>query len=285
MLLDLLSAVPEGFRTALYLDVRAVREDPALRRIGDLDVPRFLAALPPGTLSLIDHVVAGVGPNPQEVLIAIQGPIDVEGLLEVAIAYGGSQQSIQRETYKGYSISRVDLSGMVLAGAAVSDSISMLALGAPPGLQVSEGPISVGVKAAIDSYDGTAPGMADDPHVSSLLEFLPSGITASVTSTCTVTVAAAGGPSPLACRATGFSITPTDPGVFNLNGAAAFDGEGGAAEALERLGEGLVVGGVRAANVAARQEGSLLLLSLSADEDELARMLGGNVGFQIGPAP
>ena len=165
---DLWAVVPEGFAAVQFLDVdvKAVRENPEMQSIGSLQVPQFLATLPPGTLSLIDQVLAAVSTDPQGVLISIEGPIDVQGLLEVALSYGSAQQEVQREIYKGYSISLIDLSGALLAGAAVGDTISVIFLGSAG----SGGSGLDGIKSAIDAYAGTTPRMLDNPRFAALLD-------------------------------------------------------------------------------------------------------------------
>ncbi len=279
LVLELWSVVPEGFAAVQYLDAQAVRASPELQSIESLEVPQFLATLPPGTLSLIDHLMAAASNGAQDFLLSIKGPIDVEGLLEVAASYGISQQGVQRETYKGYSIALVDLSGIVIAGAAVTDSISVIAVGSSDSATSGTG----GIRAAIDAYDATAPRMSDGPHFAELLESLPSGVTASLTGDCNLTSPLAGGGESLTCEATAFSISLESVNTFRVSGAAVFQDEADAAEALVKLQGSLVVGGKEIKDVDAHLEGGLLLLSFLMEAGELAEMLGDFQGFQIGP--
>jgi hypothetical protein len=271
--------VPEGFAAVQFLNVKAVRENPELQSIGSLQVPQFLATLPPGTLSLIDQLLAAVSTDPQGVLISIEGPIDVEGLLEVALSYGSAQQEVQREIYKGYSISLIDLSGALLAGAAVGDTISVIFLGSAG----SGGSGLDGIKSAIDAYAGTTSRVLDNPRFAALLAPLPPGVTASLTSDCALTSPTADGVKPLECEATAFSIDLVDTNALRVSGVAVFEDVPQAATALELVEDGLVVGGKKVENVAAYQEGDLLGLSFQVEAAELTQILTAFDGFQIGP--
>ena len=279
LLRELWSVVPEGFTAVQYLDAQAVRVSPGLQSIESLEVPRFLATLPPGTLSLIDHLMAAVSNGTQDFLLSIQGPIDVEALLEVATSYGNPQQEVRRESYKGYSIALVDLSGIVVAGSAVTESISVIAVGSSD--NATSG--TSGIRAAIDAYDATAPRMSDGPHFAKLLESLPSGVTASLTDDCNLTSPLAGDGESLTCEATAFSIGLESVNTFRVSGAAVFQDEADAAEALVKLQASLVVGGKEIKDVDAHLEGNLLLFSFLMEAGELAEILGDFQGFQIGP--
>ena len=276
---NLLAVVPEGFAAVQFLDVKAVRETPELQSIGALQVPQFLTTLPPGTLSLIDQVLAAVSTNPQGVLISIEGPIDVEGLLEVALSYGSAPQEVKREIYKGYSISLIDLSGALLAGAAVGDTISVIFLGSAG----SGGSGLDGIKSAIDAYAGTTPRMLDNPRFAALLASLAPGVTASLTRDCALTSPTADGVKPLECEATAFSIDLVDTNALRVSGVAVFEDVAQAATALELVADGLVVGGKKVENVATYQEGGLLGLSFQVEAAELTQILTAFDGFQIGP--
>ena len=55
--MNLFSLVPKDYGPALFLDIRALRDNPELEQVLKLDVLRLLATLPPGATSLMDHLV------------------------------------------------------------------------------------------------------------------------------------------------------------------------------------------------------------------------------------
>ncbi len=261
------SVFPRDYDSALFLDLAEFRERGDLGRTGLLEAQQFLDALLPGgglLFESFDYAAVAVGGETPEILMYLQGQ-GARGLLEL---YSLGAQEARREEYRDHSTILLGVAGKELAGAALGESLLLIAVGSrdAPGAALRT------LKTGLDTHgDSHLPRMPDDPHVAALLKSLPPGPMAGITSECLVKTV--DGSTPPGCDGTAFRLRLIGPGGPTIGGVAAFPDVSAATGALQRLRAGLIVGGKELVNPDVRQEGGVLVFSFPVDDAELPAVL------------
>ena len=192
----------------------------------------------------------------------IRGVLDVDGLLTVAGGLGLVSPSPESERYRGYNVRIVDVFGISLALASVDGSTLVIATGSPTvGTTGTEH-----LKAALDSSDGLAAGLLDDPETARLVSELPAGVTTVVLGDCANLATLFSLETLRGCTGAAVSADIAESGSGAINALVSYEDESQASVAMDLMGHvGVEQDGLSLERIAMLQEGSLLRLRLPAD--------------------
>jgi len=265
-LTHLLALIPSNHSPAIFLDVKAALADPDIRQSLDLEVLGLLDTLQPGASTSVDSAVVAFRQDGGGLVTVIRGVLDVDGLLTAAGGLGLVAPSPEPERYRGYDVRSVDVFGISLALASADGSTIVIATGSPSGGATG----TEQVKAALDSSDGLAAGLLDDPETARLVSELPSGITAVVLGDCANLAALLSLDTLQGCTVAAISAEVDDADSGAINAIVGYEDEAQAAVAKDLIGLlGVELEGLSLERIAILQEDSLLRLRLPADISQI----------------
>ena len=265
-LTNLLALIPSNHSPAIFLDVKAALADPDIRQSLDLEVLGLLDTLQPGASTSVDSAVVAFRQDGGGMVTVIRGVLDVDGLLTAAEGLGLAAPSPEPERHRGYDVRRVDVFGISLALASVDGSTLVIATGSPSGSATG----TEQVKAALDSSDGLAAGLLDDPGTARLVSGLPAGIMAVVLGDCANLAALLSLDTLQGCTIAAISAEVDDADSGAINAIVGYEDEVQAAAAKDLIGLlGLELEGLSLERIAILQEDSLLRLRLPADISQI----------------
>ena len=176
---DLMASVPAEFETAVFMDIRAVLQDPSLRDA--LEQQGLLGILGPAAGPVREQggalVLAMGGPGAFGVL---RGALDISRFTE---ALKAPNTEVESEVYGEFEILKVSIKfgifALTLPISALDDTTAIFAVSLSPqrpGVDV--------VKAGLDTAQGSAPGFVDDPALARLLRRVQPGFAVVVSRNC-----------------------------------------------------------------------------------------------------
>ena len=174
-----MAAIPDDYDASVFLDIKTIFDDQFLKegfeRLG------ILAALGPAAGPIrkqVDAMVLGAGGA--GVLGVTQGKLDVPSLIGSLRPTGAPAEP---DVYGEYRIWKVGLDlqfvTLRLALSLLDESTGIFAISFS-----GESTAIDGVKAALDTVDGKAPGLLSDQEISQLLGAVPPGFVVMVTKDC-----------------------------------------------------------------------------------------------------
>ena len=265
-LTHLLSLIPSNHSPAIFLDAKAALANPDIRQSLDLEVLGLLDTLQPGTSTSVDSAVVAFRQDGGGLVTVIRGVVDVDGLLTAAGGLGLVAPSPEPEKYRGYDVRSVDVFRISLALALVDGSTLVIATGSPTGGITG----TEQVKAALDSSDGLAAGLLDDPETARLVGELPAGVTAVVLGDCANLATLFSLEILEGCTGAAVSADVAESGSGAINAVVSYEDEVQASVAMALVGQlGVELEGLSLERIAILQEGSLLRLRLPADIDQI----------------
>ena len=261
-LTHLLSLIPSNHSPAIFLDVKAALADPDIRQSLDLEVLGLLDTLQPGASKSADSAVVAFRQDGGGMVTVIRGVLDVDGLLTAAGGLGLVSPSPEPERYRGYNVRIVDVFGISLALASVDGSTLVIATGSPTGGTTG----TEHLKAALDSSDGLAAGLLDDPETARLVSELPAGVTTVVLGDCANLATLFSLETLRGCTGAAVSADIAESGSGAISAFVSYQDEVQASVAMDLMGHvGVEQDGLSLERIAMLQEGSLLRLGLPAD--------------------
>ena len=176
---DLMAPVPAEFETAVFMDTRAVLQDPGLRDA--LEQQGLLGILGPAAGPVQEQggalVLAMGGPGAFGVL---KGALDIPRFTE---ALKAPNTEVESEVYGEFEILKVSVKfgifALTLPISVLDDTTAIFAVSLSPtrpGVDV--------VKAGLDTAQGSAPGFVDDPALARLLRRVHPGFAVVVSRNC-----------------------------------------------------------------------------------------------------
>ena len=273
----LLSPVPAQYAQAIHLDLAALRENPDIEEAIQLDQLGVLSALPPGADDLLDGLMVASREEGEGLIVIMDGTLDVEGLFQVAQAFGISLGGPKPESYRDHQIWDIDLLGLKLAIGGVDGSTSVSSTGSTTG----GGSAIDLVKGALDSFDGLGPQVMDDPNVARLVNRLPSGFVTTLFLSC----AGMENISPISslegCAGAAASVELLSPETLAVNILVGFSIEGQASIAAALVEKrGISLGRLVPQDMAAGLEGPLLAVRLLIDTAQVAQVIDALIAQQ-----
>ena len=273
----LLSPVPAQYAQVLHLDLAALRENPAVQEAIPLERLGILGALPPGAANLLDGLVVANREEGEDLIVILDGPVDIASLIQVAGAFGISLACPKAESYRDHQVWDIDLLGLKLAIGGVDGSTSVSAPGSTAG-----GSSAVDlVKGALDSFDGLEPRLMEDPNVARLVNRLPSGIVTALFLSCAglEDISPISGLEGCAGAAVSVELLTAATLVVNVLVGFGIEGEASTAAALVEQ-EGISLGSLVPQDMTAGLEGPLLAVRLLIDTAEVAQVIDALIGQQ-----
>ena len=265
-LTHLLSLTPNNHSPAIFLDVKAALADPDIRQSLDLEVLGLLDTLQPGASKSVDSAVVAFRQDGGGMVTVIRGVLDVDGLLTAAGGLGLVSPSPESERYRGYNVRIVDVFGISLALASVDGSTLVIATGSPTGGTTG----TEHLKAALDSSDGLAAGLLDDPETARLVSELPAGVTTVVLGDCANLATLFSLETLRGCTGAAVSADIAESGSGAINAFVSYEDEAQASVAMDLMGHvGVEQDGLSLERIAMLQEGSLLRMRLPADVHQI----------------
>ena len=166
----MLSLVPADHGGGIYLDIRSILGDPVLKEA--LERQGVLAVLGPIRAPLEERADGLVLAQRGGVALGIlRGPLDAEELIDTIKAPGSV---VEPEDYGGFEIQTVQVVvpflSLIIPISLRDDTTAIFAISLNP-----ENPGINSVKAALDTVEGSNPGLLSDPAVNQLVEAIPWG--------------------------------------------------------------------------------------------------------------
>ena len=276
---NLLAAVPQNFSPVLFMDVAALKEQPELQRSLKLPALGLLDVLPAESTTALQSIAVAFHENNEGIILVLHGPLDIEGVLQLAGGFGIATATSEPQSHRGHRISSIDVFGVTLAIGSADESTTVLASGTPGGAT----PALDYLKTSLDGFDGLIPRLADDVAVSRLVDNLAPGIAAALFSDCGSLgslgslgeVAGPGG-----CTGAAVSAEVLDEDLVAINAVVAFQTESQASAALQVLNQGdFRLGGLEPKKSAARLEGTLLRLRMIVELKDIGVAFDGLGGL------
>lgn len=263
----LLSVVPSGYNSAIFMDAQALESSQALKDALSLESLGLAGTLPSAATGLVSRLVLATGEGGQGAFTVLDGSFDVSALLDVASGFGISVGSPEPEAYREHRVWSMDVFGLTLAVGEADDSTVVFASGSPLG----GAPAVELVKGALDVFDGLQPSLLDDPEIRGLVDQLPSGFAATVIRNCG-DLGELGAIIDLpGCAGAAVSAGLQADQTVVFYGLASFEDESMATAALEtalgRIEEGV---DLSFGELALDREGSLVLARVLVDPDQVA---------------
>ena len=176
----LLTLVPADFGTAVFVDVQAIKDSPLLQSEFDMAELGLPAIVSSTATNLLNGVGVVEGPEGEGTLAVLDGPIDVESLLQLAGGFGFALGAPEPEPYRDHRVWNIDVLGLILAVGEADANTAVFS----SGLNAENVyPLDL-VKGSLDSFDGLAPGWLDEPVNDRLLKRLPSGFVTTLLARC-----------------------------------------------------------------------------------------------------
>jgi hypothetical protein len=263
-----LSPIPNTYSPVIFLDVKAAQANTVVQQAFDLEVLGLLDTLQPGASTSVDSAVIAFSSDGNGLITVIQGALDVQGLLAAAGALGLAAPSQEPEKYRDYEVRSVDVFGISLGLASIDEFTLVIATGsAASGATGLEQ-----IRTALDSYDGLASALLDDPEIFHLVNELPAGVGAVVLADCGNLTALFAPNALQGCTGAAISAEAAESGSGAINAIVAYEDESQASAAMESINrEDFHVDDLTIRKVTAVREGSLLRLRLQADLDQVAK--------------
>ena len=266
----LLSAIPQGNSTAVFIDVAGVRDSQTLLDAVPLDQLGLPSIFPTAITQLLDGVAISVNRETRASLTLLEGDADVESLLQLAGSFGLLTGGNEPQLYREHRTWSLNLLGLSLSLGEAGEDL----------LAVSTGSSGIGptaseiVQNALDSLDGLAPSLAQEPGVQRLLDRLPSGFITALLGRC------ASLRDPVAhldlpgCIGAAVSAGLLDGGQVVLYALVSFPDEGVAADAVKlALDQTQRQSGAAGANISVGQDEELVWLRVAIDTSDLAQQV------------
>ena len=273
----LLSLVPAQYTQALHLDMAALRENPDVQQAIQLERLGILGALPPGAANLLDGLVVASREEGEDLIVILDGPLDIASLFQVAAAFGISLGAPEAESYRDHQLWDINLLGQKLAIGGVDGSTSVSSSGSTTG-----GGSAVDlVKGALDSFDGLGPRLIEDPNVARLVDRLPSGIVTALFLSCAgfEDISPIAGLEGCAGAAASVELLTAETLAVNVLVGFGLEGEASTAAALVEQGD-ISLGSLVPQDRATRLEGPLLAVRLLIDTADVAQVIDALIGPQ-----
>ena len=266
----LLSPVPAGYPQAFHLDLAALRENSDVQEAIQLERLGVLGALPPGGANLLDGLVAASRSGGEDLIVILDGPLDIASLIQVAGAFGISVVGPKAESYREHQVWDIDILGVKLAIGGVDGSTSV----SSPGSTTGGGSAVDLVKGALDSFDGLSPRLMEDPNVARLVNRLPSGVVTALFLSCSGLEDISPISSLEGCAGAAASVELLTAETLAVNVLVGFGMEGEAATAAALVEQvGISWGSLVPQDMATRLEGPLLAVRLLIDTAEVAQVI------------
>ena len=266
----LLSPVPARYPQAFHVDLAALRENSDIQEAIQLERLGVLGALPPGAANLLNGLVAANREEGEDLIVILDGPLDIASLIQVAGAFGISVGGPKAESYREHQVWDIYIFGVKLAigGVDVSTSVSS------PGSTIGGGSAVDLVKGALDSFDGLSPRLMEDPNVARLVNRLPSGVVTALFLSCSGLEDISPISSLEGCAGAAASVELLTPETLAVNVLVAFGMEGEASTAAALVEQvGISWGSLAPQDMATRLEGPLLAVRLLIDTSEIAKVI------------
>ena len=269
-MLRLLSLVPEGHETMVYVDLLAMQEHPETLDSLEGDGSLLPSGVPPLESGRLDRVVTASVKGSGEGLLGLEGELTLADLLELA-ANVGIIVAPDPEIHRDYEIWNGDLFGLLAVYLVEVDDLTVVL---SQENAVAGTASSNRIKAALDSADGLVASVLDTSRTSALAGGLPSGLITALTGDCSL-IDVATGAQPVSlpgCTGSGATAAPAGDNVLEVHLLMYFDSEEQAKEASGTLGEileGLGKGTRGIRQLAQRQEDQLVRVRLRGHDQEL----------------
>ncbi|PKB80060.1 MAG: hypothetical protein BZY88_10110 [SAR202 cluster bacterium Io17-Chloro-G9] len=195
---ELMALVPQEYGSAVYLNLKSLREDPAL---GGSITPEALgldSALPSLVAGLVDELVIAAEFGSRRVISGFRGPFDLEQALLLAGSFGVQVLGGGAEEYGRHKVWTLDVQGVSLAMGSADATTGVAGAHQDPSVP----PTSL-VKQALDAFDGQTTMLLDSTDATSLIESVPSGFAAVIIADCA-----------------GLALLAETEGIFGCTGAA-----------------------------------------------------------------
>jgi hypothetical protein len=176
-----MALVPAGYTQIVFLDIDAIGQSPLLQQAISLEELGLPAGFEAALGALLDTALVAVPDGGPGRVLALDGPIDVNGLLNVAGSLG-IRVAPGAEVHRRYQIRSGDAFGVItLSIAAVNDVTTVMSQGT-----TLQGATTASLlKSALDAFDGVAPRLQDEPNVALLLKNAPLGFATALRRDCT----------------------------------------------------------------------------------------------------
>ncbi len=271
-LTKLLSLVPEGYSSAVYLDMAVLRSNDALAAVIDPEALGMDVALPSIATGLVNTIAVAVNFETRSIVTPFHADFAIGDLLQLAGGFGLDLASGDPTPYEGHDVWDIDALGTVLSIASADETIGVAASGSDVTTQEARAL----AESALDAFDGRSTRMLEAPGLAELLEEVPSGFAAGVLSLCEL--------APLFRGVEGFSgcigavvsadILPGDLAVFHA--LIGFTSPELTEAALERATEALEDQGLSHGfeDLGIRQEGRNLRVRVIVELPKFADVFG-----------
>jgi hypothetical protein len=258
----MLSLVPANYGWAVYLDLKALRDDPNLAAAISPDSLGLALALPSLVTSVVDGLVVASDRQTGDIITGFNGAFEIKDLLRIGGGFGLQLGGHGPEDYGTHQIWDVDFLGDSVAIGSANTRTGVAGVGSRPDVD----PVAL-VKQSLNAFDRDTPNILDTGVATRLLESLPSGFASAVISECRDLAVLAKTQGIPVCLSAAVSTDLLDgqTGVFHF--LAGFVNEELAAAAVELARDALEAqspsAGLR--EVGVRQEGDLIRVRVVAD--------------------
>lgn len=179
-LFKLLTLVPQGFGSAVYLDMEFLRTNESLTSLITPEVLGLDVALPSIATGLVDRIAVAADLQDRRFITPFQSDFAIGDILKLAGGFGFDLGGDGPTPYEGHDVWDINALGTTLSIASADETTG--AAGAGQGISVDEARRLV--ESSLDSFDGRAAGILDTPGLIDLLEGIPSGFASGVVSEC-----------------------------------------------------------------------------------------------------
>ena len=179
--MELLSAIPAEYDSAVYLDVMFLLDDPDLRAA--FEEQGGLSVLGPAAgpvEEMVDSLVVAEG-DPG-LLAAVRSASGVQSLVDGVLP---QNLNVESETHGPFEITSLEISlpilSLKIAGSLISDRVALITVSTS-----ATGAVVDQIKVALDTAQGEGSGIISGPLMQQLIEVVPAGFTVLVARDCTV---------------------------------------------------------------------------------------------------
>ena len=232
-LVTLLSLVPEGYDSAVYLDMEFLRSDASLAALISPEVLGLDVALPSLATGLVNKLAVAVDFRTRSLVTPFQGDFAIADMLRLASNFGLSLSEGGPQSYEGHDVWDINALGTVLAIAVADDKIGVAASG--PGVTPTDARALT--EASLDAFDGRSARLLDAPDLSGLVGNVPSGFAAAVLSRCENLPLFTDAQDLASCTGAVVSVDILPGGLVVFHALIGFADQGQAASALQGVSE------------------------------------------------
>jgi hypothetical protein len=234
-LAKLLTLVPAGFNSAVYLDMEFLRTNDNLAGLITPEVLGMDLALPSIATGLVDKIAVAAELQNRRFITPFQSNFAIGDMLQLAGGFGFDLGGDGPTPYEGHDVWGINALGTTLSMATADETTGVAAAG--QGISVDEARALV--ENSLDSFDGRAAGILDTPGLIDLLGEIPSGFAAGVVSECETVSLFVGVEDLSGCAGVAVSadVMPGELAVFHA--LIGFTGPELAESAMERAAEAL----------------------------------------------